>query len=466
LPYLCYMFQRQIAKELDVWLAKSDRKPLVIRGARQVGKTTVVHQFAKRFEQYIYLNLELKEDRQAFENYRNLEHLLQTVFFLKNQLLSRKESTLIFIDEIQEVPEALNILRYFYEQEPAIKVIAAGSMLESLFDKKIHFPVGRVEYKVLRPASFPEFLEALGEQAALEQLRHVPCNDFAHGKLLELYHLYAVVGGMPEVVHNFAVNKDLVALNPIFDSLIASYLDDVEKYAKNDTQVLHLRHVIRSSFTEAGRRIQFAGFGNSAYRSREMGECFRVLEKALLLHLLYPNTSATLPIRPDLKKSPRLQVLDTGMLNHFVGIRKEILGTDDLSSIYKGTIMEHLTGQELLAAHFDALGEIYFWVREKKESTAEIDFIFVYDGKVIPIETKSGKTGTLRSLHQFMDLAPHTMAVRFYAGEVSISEVKTPQGKTFRLLNLPYYLVSQIREYLVWFDRSGESGEADHPFPL
>ena len=156
------MFQRLIQHELDVWLEKPDRKPLVIRGARQVGKTTVVHQFSKRFDQYIYLNLELSEDRRAFENYRNLEHLLQTVFFLKNQLLSKKESTLIFIDEIQEVPEALNILRYFYEQEPSVKVIAAGSMLETLFDKKIHFPVGRVEFKVLRPVSFPEFLEALG----------------------------------------------------------------------------------------------------------------------------------------------------------------------------------------------------------------------------------------------------------------------------------------------------------------
>ena len=451
------MFQRLILKELDDWLAKPSRKPLVIRGARQVGKTTVVDQFAKRFDQYIYLNLELREDRRAFEKYSNLEQLLQTIFFLKNQLLSKKESTLIFIDEIQEVPEALNILRYFYEQEPAIKVIAAGSMLESLFDKKIHFPVGRVEFKVLRPVSFPEFLEALGEHAALEQLRNIPCNDFAHGKLMELYHAYAAVGGMPEVVHNYARNRDLVALNPLFDSLITSYLDDVEKYAKNSTQVMHLRHVIRSSFAEAGKRIKFEGFGNSAYRSREIGECFRVLEKALLLYLIYPSTSAVLPLQPDLKRAPRLQVLDTGMLNYFVGIRKEILGTEDLSSIYKGTIIEHLTGQELLATHFDSLGEIYFWVKEKKESTAEVDYIYLHEGKLIPIETKSGKTGTLRSLHQFMDLAPHHLAVRFYAGEISISAVKTPLGKTFQLLNLPYYLVSQIGEYLVWFERIANS---------
>ena len=446
------MFQRLIIKELENWLHKPGRKPLVIRGARQVGKTTVVNQFAEQFEQYIYLNLEIAADKQPFLRFTNLEELLQGIFFLKNQLLSKKTSTLIFIDEIQEVPEALNILRYFYEQEPDVKVIAAGSMLETVFDKKIHFPVGRVEFKVLRPVSFPEFLEAMGEKAALEQLLNLPCRDFAHEKLLKLYHIYAIIGGMPEVVNTYAQTKDLLALNPIFDSLIASYMDDVEKYAKNDAQVLHLRHIIRASFAEAGKRIHFAGFGNSAYRSREMGECFRILEKVMLLKLLYPNTSATLPFLPDFKKSPRLQILDTGMLSHFAGIQKDILGTQDLSSIYKGTMIEHLTGQELLANQYNALSELFFWVKEKKTSTAEVDFVIPHEGKVIPIEVKSGNTGTLKSMHQFMDVAPHNMAVRFYAGPVSVSEVTTPENKHFYLLNLPYYLVSQIKSYLAWFE--------------
>ncbi len=446
------MYQSHIIKELEYWLQKPGRKPLVIRGARQVGKTTVVNQFAKQFGQYIYLNLETPADKQPFLRYTNLEELLQGIFFLKNQLLSKKANTLIFIDEIQEVPEALNILRYFHEQEPDIKVIAAGSMLETVFDKKIHFPVGRVEFKVLRPVSFPEFLEAMGEKAALEQLLTLPCRDFAHEKLLKLYHLYAIIGGMPEVVNTYIKTKDLLSLNPIFDSLIASYMDDVEKYAKNDAQVLHLRHIIRASFAEAGKRIHFAGFGNSAYRSREMGECFRILEKVLLLKLLYPNTSATLPFQPDLKKSPRLQILDTGMLNHFAGIQKDILGTHDLSSIYKGTVIEHLTGQELLANQYNVLSELFFWVKEKKTSTAEVDFVIPYEGKVIPIEVKSGNTGTLKSMHQFMEVAPHNMAIRFYAGPVSISEVTTPENKHFYLLNLPYYLVSQIKSYLAWFE--------------
>jgi predicted AAA+ superfamily ATPase len=447
------MFKRAIIEELEKWAVEPGRKPLVIRGARQVGKTTMINQFAAQFEQYIYLNLELPADQTPFKTFSNIETLIQAVFFIKNKSLALKNKTLLFIDEIQEVPEALNILRYFYELEPGISVIAAGSLLETLFDKNIHFPVGRVEYKVLRPVSFPEFLAAMGETAALQQLQQVPVASFAHNKLLQLFHTYALIGGMPEVVNHYIQHKDLTALSPIYDSLITSYLDDVEKYASNTTQVLHIRHVIRTSFLQAGKRIKFEGFGNSGYRSREMGEALRTLEKALLLQLIYPNTGAELPLMPDVKKSPRLQVLDTGMLNYFVGIQKEILGTEDLNKIYQGTLIEHLAGQEMLGFQHRSLSSLHFWVREKKDSSAEVDYLFVYEGKLIPVEVKSGTAGKLKSLHLFMDMAPHIMAVRFYAGEMNITEAISAAGKKYQLLNLPYYLVSQIEHYLAWFQK-------------
>lgn len=447
------MFKRAIIEELEKWAVEPGRKPLVIRGARQVGKTTMINQFAAQFEQYIYLNLELLGDQTPFKTFSNIETLIQAVFFIKNKSLALKNKTLLFIDEIQEVPEALNILRYFYELEPGISVIAAGSLLETLFDKNIHFPVGRVEYKVLRPVSFPEFLAAMGETAALQQLQQVPVASFAHNKLLQLFHTYALIGGMPEVVNHYIQHKDLTALSPIYDSLITSYLDDVEKYASNTTQVLHIRHVIRTSFLQAGKRIKFEGFGNSGYRSREMGEALRTLEKALLLQLIYPNTGAELPLMPDVKKSPRLQVLDTGMLNYFVGIQKEILGTEDLNKIYQGTLIEHLAGQEMLGFQHRSLSSLHFWVREKKDSSAEVDYLFVYEGKLIPVEVKSGTAGKLKSLHLFMDMAPHIMAVRFYAGEMNITEAISAAGKKYQLLNLPYYLVSQIEHYLAWFQK-------------
>ena len=445
------MFKRQLLLELENWRQSEPRKPLVIRGARQVGKTTLVNQFATQYEQYIYLNLELSEDKEPFENFTSIEHLINTVFFLKSKTLAKKNTTLIFIDEIQEVPKALNTLRYFYELAPEISVIAAGSMLETLFDKHISFPIGRVEYKVIRPVSFPEFLSAMGETAALEQLTQVPFATFAQTKLLRLFHTYALIGGMPEIVQHYATHKDLVRLGPMYDSLIIGYMDDVGKYAKSRAQILHLRHCIQSSFAQAGKRIKFEGFGNAAYKSREMGESLRTLEKALLLQLIYPCTTATLPLVPDIKKSPRLQILDSGLLNYFVGIQKEIIGTDDLNKIYQGTLIEHLIGQEILAFQYNALSALHFWVREKKESTAEVDYLFPYDGLIIPIEVKSGKEGTLKSLHSYMDLAPHDMAIQFYAGALNITNAITKNGKQYQILNLPYFLGSQIEKYIAWF---------------
>jgi hypothetical protein len=445
------MFKRVLLKELDKWRQNTPRKPLVIRGARQVGKTTLVNQFANQYEQYIYLNLELVEDKEPFENFISIENLISTIFFLKNKSLSKKTKTLIFIDEIQEVPKALNTLRYFYELAPEISVIAAGSMLETLFDKNISFPIGRVEYKVIRPFSFPEFLSAVDETAALDQLTQIPLAPFAQNKLLQLFHIYALIGGMPEIVQHYASHKDLSALAPIYDSLISGYIEDVEKYAKSNAQILHIRHCIQSSFSQAGKRIKFEGFGNAAYKSREMGESLRTLEKALLIQLIYPCTTATLPIESDIKKSPRLQILDTGLLNYFVGLQKEIIGTNDLNSIYQGTLIEHLIGQELLAFQFTALSKLQFWVREKNQSTAEVDYLFQYDGLIIPIEVKSGASGSLRSLHSYMDLAPHDIAIRFYVGVLQITDAITPNGKNYQILNLPYFLGSQIENYISWF---------------
>jgi predicted AAA+ superfamily ATPase len=438
-------------------LIKNDRKPLVIRGARQVGKTTMINQFAKRFEQYIYLDLELANDRLPFDQFNTIEVLVQTLFFIKDKALSKKGKTLIFIDEIQEVPEALNILRYFYESEPDIAISSAGGMLETLFNKNISFPVGRVEYKVLRPASFPEFLDAIGESAALDYLETMPAPQFTHTKLLQLFHTYALIGGMPEIVNNYSVSKDLTALQTIYESLIIAYIDDVEKYAATSSQVKYIRHAIRASFSQAGKRIKFEGFGNSSYRSRDMSEALRTLENALLIQLLYPSTDTKLPLLPDHKKSPRLQILDTGMLNYFAGIQKEILGTTDLNKVYQGTVIEHLVGQELLASQYNALSNLNFWVREKTTSSAEVDFIWPFEGKLIPIEVKSGAEGKLKSLHLYMDLVSHQMAIRFYAGEILITKAVTPEGKKYHLLNLPYYLASQTERYLLWFQNKIEN---------
>jgi len=442
------MYQRNVINELLKWKNSNGRKPLVLRGARQIGKTTAVEVFAEKYEQYIGLNLERERDREVFIKYGSIDEIVQHLFFQYNKNLDKISDTLLFIDEIQNEPKAVAMLRYFYENYPDLHVIAAGSMLETLFDRGINFPVGRVEFRKMHPVSFDEFLGAMNEQQALEMYHKIPLPVFAHSKLLQLFHTYTLVGGMPEVVEKYVENKDITSLSNIYESLIATYLDDVEKYAKNAAQVQIVRHAIRSSFYEAGARIKYQGFGASSYNSREMSEVLRILEKTMLLHLVFPTTQTEAPFMPDIKKSPKLQVVDTGLVNYFSGLQKELFGTKDLNEHYKGKIAAHIVGQEILASKYNVLHTLQFWIRDKNQSDAEVDFLYHFDGQMIPVEVKSGKSGKLRSLLQFLDLSGISVAVRFYAGQFQVEEHKTMTGKPFKLINIPYFLAGKLHGYL------------------
>ena len=442
------MYQRNVVNELLRWKNSTGRKPLVLRGARQIGKTTIVELFSKNYTQYIYLNLEREKDREVFTKFGSIDEIVHYVFFLYNKNLHKISDTLLFIDEIQNEPKAVAMLRYFYEEYIDLHVIAAGSMLETLFDRSINFPVGRVDFRKMHPVSFDEFLGAMNENQALELYNQIPLPDFAHSKLLQLFHTYALIGGMPEVVKKYAENKDITSLPNIYESLLATYLDDVEKYAKNTGQVQIVRHAIRSSFYEAGSRIKFQGFGASSYNSREMSEVLRMLEKTMLLNLIFPTTQTEAPFMPDVKKSPKLQVLDTGLVNYFAGLQKDLFGTKDLNAHYQGKISEHIVGQEILASNYNILHTLRFWVRDKKQSDAEVDLLYNFDGQMIPVEIKSGKSGKLRSLHQFVEMSKIHVAVRFYAGHFQVDEHKTLNGKPFKLINIPYFLAGNLREYL------------------
>lgn len=443
-------FYRDIVNQLIIWKNSNTRKPLLLRGARQVGKTTVVNMFADQYEQYIYLNLEQADKSLPFSDYNNVTRLVEQIFFLYNKDIGNLKNTLLFLDEIQEAPGALNMLRYFYEQVPELHVIAAGSLLESAINGQTKIPVGRVEYKVIRPFSFHEFLLAMGEDLAAKEVTNVPVKDYTHEKLMGLFHSYILIGGMPEVVRHYLENRSLGALTDIYRSLLFSYIEDVEKYGRNSNLVQIIRHSINASFLEAGNRIKFQGFGHSNYGSREISEAMQTLQKVMLLQLVYPTTNTSLPLLPDKKRSPRLQVLDTGILNHFAGLQRELIGTADLNAVYKGKVVEHMVGQEMLAGKYSVLHELHFWVREKATATAEIDFVIDYQGMLIPIEVKSGAAGTLRSLHVFMDAASHDIAFRLYGGPLKKDRIRTPRGKEFTLLSLPYYLAGRIEEYVDW----------------
>ncbi len=437
------MFKRQLINDLVAWSKKSDRKPLVLRGARQVGKTTLVLDFAKKYKQFIHLNLENKQEKDLFETAESFESLVDSIFFI-----SRKQKnispTLLFIDEIQNSGEAIKSLRYFFEKCPDIHVIAAGSLLETTLNNEISFPVGRVEFLPVRPFSFCEYLVAIGESRLLNTMDEININDFYHGILSAHFQDYTVIGGMPEVVQKYVNTKDLVSLESIYQSLIAGYNDDVEKYATSSAGVNYIRHIIRTGMNYAGQRIKFEKFGESDYRSREMGESFRLLEKTMLIELVYPVSQAVFPLLPNLKKSPRLYWLDIGLVNYATGTQYEVFSAQDISAAWRGISAEIVVGQELLAYETSILGKRYFWTRESKNAVAEIDFLYAFKGKLIPIEVKSGEKGTLKSLHAYMDSAPHSVAIRIWNKKMISDEITLPSGKTYTLLSIPYYLISRL----------------------
>ncbi len=255
---------------------------------------------------------------------------------------------------------------------------------------------------------------------------------------------------MPEIVQQYALDQDLVSLKPIYVTLMTSYQDDVQKYAAGELRVQVLRHCIQHAFLEAGSRIKFQGFGFSSYGSREIGEALRTLEKAMLLHLVYPGTETRVPGLPNYRKSPYLQSLDTGLMNFFSGFQEKLIGIKDLNEAYRGRVIQHLVGQQMLSAMTFPTDNLRFWVRDKGQGDAEVDFIFPMAGLLIPVEVKSGASGRLRSLHQYMDQCDHPFAIRLYAGEAFLQEAVTPAGKKFHLLNLPYFLGEWLEGYAGW----------------
>ncbi len=441
------MFQRIAYNSLIEWKGKKKHKPLIIRGARQVGKTTLVKLFAKEFDTYLSLNLERPEDKQLFEDNDSAEDVLTAIYLLKKQA-KKKGHVLLFIDEIQNSSKAVALLRYFYEDIPDLYVIAAGSLLESLIDVHVHFPVGRVEYLALRPCSFSEFLVALGEIPMEESLRNVTLPASIHERVMKLFNEYVLVGGMPEAVASYAQNKDIVALKSIYGSLLTGYRNDTEKYARNSTIQNVLRHILTYGWQYGGQRIKFESFANSNYKSREMGEAMRTLEKALLMELSYPTVDERVPIQPDLKKSPKLFWLDTGLVNHVAGLQNELFGTDDIGKSWKGKIAEHIIAQEFLASSCSVSTKRNFWVREARNSQAEVDFLYQYEGRIIPVEVKSGDNSKLKSLHLFMEQSPEKIAVRFWNHAVGSDKITLPSGKEFTLHNLPFYYAGHLEGFL------------------
>ena len=446
------MYERELIKQMRLWSSRMPHKPLVIRGARQVGKSTLVREFSKEFDVYIEVNLDLREDADIFLRTDKVEEIWQYLC-LRNHVVSDKDKRmLLFIDEIQEVPEAVGLLRYFYEKLPWLYVITAGSRLQSLLKKNISFPVSRVEYLNLRPFSFLEYINALEGLEWRDMLVNQDVSALMHEQMMNRFNQYALIGGMPEAVSTYADYHDIERLSPIFNSLLKGYHEDVERYAKNDDQVRIIRHILSTAWYSAAETITFSKFGNSSYTSTQIHEGMDCLERAYILSLDYPVTSTDAPAIPNVKRSPKLIMVDSGLMNFVAGIQIQYLQNKDLLDTWRGRAAEQIVAQELrvlLDANYQE--KQFYWVREEKGAKAEIDFIWQYGDQIIPIEVKAGTNSHLRSLHSFVNKSSHFVtAIRFWSGEFFVQEANTPvpDNKPYRLINVPFYYIGQLTDIL------------------
>ncbi|MGM0477667.1 MAG: ATP-binding protein [Bacteroidota bacterium] len=260
-------FSRFVYNELLLWKEDAYRKPLVLRGARQVGKTTLVRQFAKVFDYYIELNLEKPEHLDYVESSKSVQQLADILSLQFKISSSEWKNTLLFIDEIQESPKAIGFLRFFHEELSDLNVIAAGSLLEHSIRQVQHFPVGRISYLYLFPLNFQEFLTATENQHILERIYNIPIDEVTHKIALKLFHTYCIIGGMPEIVANYSKYNDITRLVPIYESIWNTCKDDISKYAESKTDQKVIRHVMQSASAVVDQRVKFQNFGNSNYKS-------------------------------------------------------------------------------------------------------------------------------------------------------------------------------------------------------
>lgn len=443
------MIKRSLLKYLEQWRDSDTRKPLILRGARQVGKTTVVNEFGKQFSNYLYFNLEQSQDRFAFEQDIPLDDRINLLYALRGQQ-KNPGSTLLFIDEIQNSSATIALLRYFYEQRNDLHVVAAGSLLENLVDMKTSFPVGRVEFAAVRPCSFIEFAEAAGFASQLDYAINNPTSSSPlHSTLMSLFNQYTIVGGMPEAVDLYLRNRDVIATNAVYETLLTAYRDDVEKYVNHSKLVDAVRFILKYGWASAAQTITLGNFAGSQYNSKVIRESFQLLEKAMLAELVYPTIATSVPAFGETKRAPKLIWLDTGLVNYAAQVRQEIIAAPNIMDAWRGRIAEHVVAQELLTLNHRVGQERVFWIKNGGGGSAEVDFLWTYNSQLFPIEVKSGHNAHLRSLHAFIDKSAGDIAVRVWNEPFSVESQTTTIGrKPFRLVNLPFYLVGSLETIL------------------
>ena len=401
-------FKRDIEQELLHWKNDKERHPLLIRGARQVGKSTLIRNFSLQFSHFVELNFEQDiEAKKIFEGNLRPKSICEELSVLYNTPIIAGE-TLLFFDEIQSCLPAISSLRFFYEQYPELHVIAAGSLLEFAFSELPSFGVGRVSSMFLYPFSFGEFLNAaeadLLRKAIIAASPEEPLSAPIHDKALELYKRFMILGGMPKVISSYFNGGDLLTCQRVLDDLISAYEDDFAKY-KNRVSPSLIRMVFKSVVEQNGQKFVY---------SKVLPDLSHLLvKKALELltmaGLIIPITHSSangVPLGAEI--NPKLRkfiVFDSGIFQRLLGLKlSEVLLRDDFESINKGAIAELSVGLELIkSASCYQRQTLYYWHREAKSSNAEVDYLIQRNVSILPIEVKAGTKGSMQSLYIFMD---------------------------------------------------------------
>ena len=434
---------RNLYTSLLKWRNDELRMPLILRGARQVGKTTLISEFGRNeFTQCVTLNFEQEPDlMECFATLKPDEIITSIQYKLHTQITPG--DTLLFLDEIQECPNAIMSLRYFKEQMPDLHVIGAGSLLEfALQDHAFRMPVGRVQYLYLKPLSFREFLQVLGDQQFVEAIStatiNKPPTEVLHSELLKRLHLYTVLGGMPGVIQAYLHNHDLVACQSIQTGLMATYRDDFGKYASIANHK-YLRQVFQEIPQLVGKQIKYVDISNEM-RPRALKIAIEQLNQAGLIFPIYSSLASGLPLNALIEtKKFKCLMLDVGLMSRTTRISIETLLNEDLMLVNRGAFAEQFVGQELLAYMPDnETPELLYWSRDKPSSTAELDYLLQFNDQIIPIEVKAGKTGTLKSLRIFMEEKNSKIGIKFSQNHLMYQN---------NILTIPLYMVCEWERY-------------------
>ncbi len=398
--------KREIDLHLIDWKNRKKRKPLLLRGARQVGKTYTVRKLSGRFTNLIEVNFEEQlRVHSFFEKSLNPNDIIEKLSIFYGDKIVPGE-TLLFFDEVQACPNAIRSLRFFCEKKPELHLIAAGSLLEFALEEIPSFGVGRIKNLFMYPLNFSELLEAAGENKLNELIQKSwpdsPIDTVFHDSLLEWLKIFQLIGGMPEVVSSYLKTKDYLQAQYVLDDLITTLTDDFSKYKKR-ISALNIEEVFKSIVLQSGTKFKYVAVGEA--KTETYKKALNLILKAGLAYRVYHTAAQGTPLgaQVNLKKF-KIVINDCGIYQRIMGLDlAEYISVDFESMVNKGALTELFVGQELIKSQSPFIKpQLFYWHREAKSSNAEVDYVVSIGPKIIPVEVKSGRSGQMQSLHLFL----------------------------------------------------------------